>query len=309
MIAFFRLIRFKNLLMIALMQIILHFCFLKYQNIPVALSDFQFILLVISTLSIAGAGYIINNILDQQTDKINKPDNVVVGVTISETQSYNFYIILNILGVGLGFYLSNVVEKPSFAAIFILISITLYFYATNLKQTFIIGNFVASILTSLTIIIVGVFDLYPILNETNKPFLAIVFKLFLDYALFAFIINFIREIIKDIEDITGDNEQGMNTLPIVIGSEKTAKLVFFLSFIPTILLLYYVNEYYFQNRLYWATIFCLAFLIAPMLLFSIKIWSSKTRKDFKNLSGILKLIMFFGVLSIFVTVFNIKHNA
>lgn len=309
MIAFLRLIRFKNLIMLALTQVILHFCFLKYQNIPVALSDFQFILLAISTIAIAGAGYVINNILDQETDKINKPNDVIVGISISETKAYNFYIALNIVGVGLGFYLSNLIEKPSFSAIFILIAITLYFYATNLKQTLLVGNVVASILTAFTIIIVGLFDLYPILTETNKPFLAIVFKLILDYALFAFVLNFIREIVKDIEDIKGDNEQGMNTLPIVIGTEKTAKLVFVLSFIPIIMLLYYVNEYYFQNRLYWATLFCLAFLVAPLLVFSIKIWSAKNQQDFKNLSGILKLIMFFGVLSIVVIVFNIKNNA
>jgi 4-hydroxybenzoate polyprenyltransferase len=77
---------------------------------------------------IAAAGYVINNIFDQDTDLENKPNRVVIKST--ESAAYNIYAVLNISGVAIGFYLSNV--KTLFA-VFILIA-ALYIYATSLKQ-------------------------------------------------------------------------------------------------------------------------------------------------------------------------------
>ena len=309
MISILKLIRYKNLLMIAFLQLILRFGFLKLQNIPLALNDWQYLLLVFSTLTIAAAGYLINNILDQETDHFNKPSDVIVGKSISETMAYNLYVILNVFGVGSGFYLSNVIEKPSFATIFVVIALTLYLYASNLKQSLLIGNFVVAILTALSVVIVGIFDLYPIINDTNQPLLATIFQIILDYAIFAFAINFLREIVKDLEDFEGDFNTGMNTLPIVLGKKRTSQIVFGLSIFPIIMLLHYTNKYYFENQLFYATVYSLTFIIAPQIYFSIKTWNAKTKEDFHHLSNILKLILFFGILLILVVSLNIKYNA
>ena len=309
MIQFLKLIRYKNLLMIAFLQLILRFGFLKLQNIPLALNDWQYLLLVFSTLTIAGAGYLINNVLDQETDTFNNPKGVIVGKSISESTAYNLYVILNVLGVGSGFYLSNIIEKPSFATIFVVIALTLYLYASNLKQSLLIGNIIIAVLTAISVVIVGVFDLYPTLNEFNKPFLSSVFQIIIDYAIFAFIVNFLREIIKDLEDFEGDFNSGMNTLAIVIGIKKTLKLVFILSIIPVVILIYYVNKYYLQNQLFYAVIYSLTFIIAPQIYFSIKTYTAKNKEDFHHLSSLLKLIMFFGILLILVVSLNIKYHA
>src|SRR6187549_4001729 len=111
MIAFLKIIRYKNLLMLALMQLVLRFGFLKLQNIPLALNDWQYLLLVFTTISIAGGGYLINNIFNQETDGINNPENTLIRKSISESMAYNMYIALNILGVDAGFYLSNLIGK------------------------------------------------------------------------------------------------------------------------------------------------------------------------------------------------------
>ncbi|MBC7439860.1 MAG: geranylgeranylglycerol-phosphate geranylgeranyltransferase [Flavobacterium sp.] len=309
MISILKLIRYKNLLMIAFLQLILRFGFLKLQNIPLALNDWQYLLLVFSTLTIAAAGYLINNILDLETDHFNKPADVIVGKSISETMAYNLYVILNVFGVGSGFYLSNVIEKPSFATIFVVIALTLYLYASNLKQSLLIGNFVIAILTALSVVIVGIFDLYPTINDTNQPLLATIFEIILDYAIFAFAINFLREIVKDLEDFEGDFNTGMNTLPIVLEKKRTSQIVFGLSIFPIIMLLYYTNKYYFENQLFYATVYSLTFIIAPQIYFSIRTWNAKTKEDFHHLSNVLKLILFFGILLILVVSLNIKYNA
>lgn len=304
---FLKLIRYPNLLLLAFMQLIFRYGFLKLQNIPLALNDWQYGLLVLSTVLIAAGGYVINNIFDQDTDNDNKPNNVIVGKSISETNAYSIYVALNITGVSIGFYLSNVIAKPGFAALFILIAATLYFYAINWKQMLLIGNFIVALLLSFSVIIIGIFDLFPVVNQSNQPLMANLFSILIDYAVFAFMINFIREIVKDLEDVNGDYNQGMRTLPITLGISRTAKVVSILSFIPVGAILLYINNY--LMPLLFVTIYMLLFVVGPLLYFSIKIWSASSQKEFHVLSLLLKWILLFGILSILVISLNMKYNA
>jgi len=306
---FFKLIRYQNLLLLALMQLVFRYGFLNLQHINLALSDFQYVLLVLATVLIAAAGYVINNIFDQETDNDNKPANVIVGKSISETAAYNLYAALNIIGVGIGFCLSNIIGKPGTAAIFIIVAATLYLYASTFKQMLVVGNLIVALLLALSVLIVPVFDLYPITNESNQKGMGTLFSVIFDYAVFAFLINFIREIVKDLEDINGDYNQGMNTLPIALGKSRTTKLVFGLSIIPIVLLLVYTNKYFFTNNLLIAVIYTLALVISPLIYFSVKMLSAKTTKDFHHLSTVLKLVILSGVLSIAVVSYNILQNA
>lgn len=289
------------------MQLIFRYGFLKLQNIPLALNDWQYGLLVLSTVLIAAGGYVINNIFDQDTDNDNKPNNVIVGKSISETNAYSIYVALNITGVSIGFYLSNVITKPGFASLFILIAATLYFYAVNWKQMLLIGNFIVALLLSFSVIIIGIFDLFPVVNQSNQPLMANLFSILIDYAVFAFMINFIREIVKDLEDVNGDYNQGMRTLPIILGISRTAKVVSILSFIPVCAILLYINNY--LMPLLFVTIYMLLFVVGPLLYFSIKIWSASSQKEFHVLSLLLKWILLFGILSILVISLNMKYNA
>lgn len=291
------------------MQLLFRYGFLNFQSIPLALTDCQYLLLVFATVMIAAGGYVINNIMDQATDNENKPNQVVVGKGITEVNAYNVYFFVTVLGVGTGFYLSNVIAKPGFAAIFIIISATLYLYATSLKQMLLVGNIVVALLLAFSVIIIGIFDLLPVINPENQIAMAELFSILLDYALFAFIINFIREIVKDLEDVNGDYNQGMNTLPIVLGINRTSKLVLILSLIPLIMVIFYIKAYFFAFDLYWATIYALMTIVAPLIYFAIKIADAKKSKDFHHLSLVLKIIILFGLFSIAVVTYNILHHA
>lgn len=303
---FLKLIRYQNLLIIALVQAVFHFGFLKQQKgLLLALNDVEFFLLIIATVCIAAAGYIINNIVDQETDNISKPENLIVGKYISETRAYNYYIAFNIIGVLLGFFVANVVFKESFAAIFIVVAFILYLYATQFKQSLLAGNFLVSFLVAFSILLVGIFDLYPMIIAETQQFLGILFRILIDYAIFAFLLTFIREVVKDIEDYEGDLKTGMNTLPIYLGKEKTQKVVFGLSFIPLLALLYYLNANF--TNLEYVLYYTLAFVVAPMLYFIAKLWQAKTQKDFNHLSSVLKFIMITGILSIAVITYNLNN--
>jgi 4-hydroxybenzoate polyprenyltransferase len=306
---FLKIIRIQNLIMLALLQFIIRFVFLKNQNVSLALANWQFCLLILSTLCIAAGGYIINDIFDQETDEVNNPKTRIVGVSISESFAYNLYVGFTIIGVCIGFYLSNVILRPSFATVFIVLASLLYFYATSLKQTLLIGNIIVAFVLSFSIIIIALFDMFPSIDPENKPRMAVLFGIMLDYAIFAFMINFLREIVKDLEDEIGDKSQLMNTLPIVIGITKTSKFIAILSLIPIVLVSNYVYQYFFKNNLLVCTLFGMFTIIAPLIYFASKIWFAKSKQDFKHLSLILKIILFFGIISIALISFTIKNHA
>jgi 4-hydroxybenzoate polyprenyltransferase len=302
---YLKLIRYQNLLLLAFMQLVFRYLFLEQSYVDLALTDFNYILLVIATVCVAAGGYVINNIMDQETDEIAKPQNRVVGVSISETVAYNWYIGLTIVGVGIGFYLSNVIYKPTFASMFILVATLLYMYATSFKQIPVLGNVVVALLLSTSIIIIGLFDILPAIDVDNRFRMKEAFNILMEYAVFAFIINLIREIVKDLEDMDGDYQSGINTLPIMMGIPKTKIIVGILTVISIGILAYYINSNLFE--LDYVIYYSMVFIIGPLIYFGVKLINAVTKKEFHHLSLVLKLILFFGIISIAVIVLNLKH--
>lgn len=301
---YLKLIRYQNLLILAFMQLVFRYLFLKQSYVDLALTDFNYILLVIATVCIAAGGYVINNIMDQDTDEIAKPQNRVVGVSISETVAYNWYIGLTIVGVGIGFYLSNVIYKATFASMFILVATLLYMYATSFKQIPVLGNVVVALMLSTSIIIIGLFDILPAIDADNRFRMKEAFDILMHYAIFAFIINLIREIVKDMEDMDGDYQSGINSLPIAIGVQKTKIIVGVLTVISIGILAYYVNSNLFE--LDYVVYYAMILIVGPLIYFGVKLLNATTKKEFHHLSLVLKIILFFGILSVAVIVFNLK---
>lgn len=302
---YLKLIRFQNLLMLAFMQLVFRYLFLAQSYVDMALTDFNYILLVLSTVCIAAGGYVINNIMDQDTDEIAKPQNRVVGVSISETVAYNWYIGLTIVGVGIGFYLSNVIYKPTFASMFILVATLLYVYATNLKQIPLLGNVIVAFLLSVSILIIALFDIFPATDMDNKIRMGEAFNILVDYAIFAFIINLIRELVKDLEDMDGDSATGINTLPIAIGINKTKILVGILTVTAIALLVYYIKVHLFD--LDYVLYYGLVFIVGPLIFLGVKLIQANEKKEYHFLSTLLKIVLFFGILSVAVIVLNLKY--
>ncbi|HUH27176.1 geranylgeranylglycerol-phosphate geranylgeranyltransferase [Gelidibacter sp.] len=294
------LIRWKNLLMIAFVQILIKYAlfhpFLETTELTIMLNGFGFGLLVFSTLCIAAAGNIINDIYDVETDMVNRPSKVIIGKKISEKTAYTLFVIFNVIGVLIGFYLSHLVGRSGFFAIFVIISALLYVYASYLKQMLLIGNIAISVLVGLSILIVGVFELMPSITEQNQATQLTFFKILFDYSLFAFLINFVREIIKDLEDVDGDYKSGMNTLPIAIGRDRASKVAFAASLLPLMGSIYYVSTYLYKYELFIG--YFLILIIIPLIYISLKAFNAKTKKHYHHISNMLKLVMFFGILSL-----------
>ncbi len=295
-LSFLKLVRFPNLLMILLTQVLIKYGLFDSFGINITLSGLGFSLLVIASICIAAAGNVINDIHDLEADRINKPEKVLIGTKVSINSAYTLYIVLSIIGVGIGFYLSNIIGKPGFSAIFIIISALLYLYATYLKNIMLVGNLVISALVGFSIIIVGLYDLLPAITPENQQTQSTIFSIVLDYALFAFLLNWLREMVKDQEDIKGDYNTGRNTLPIALGAKRANLVIFIIGLLPLAAILYYLYNYLFENLV--AVLYVLFFIVAPLLYFLINIWTAETKKDYTKLSFLLKLIMFLGIVSL-----------
>jgi 4-hydroxybenzoate polyprenyltransferase len=247
-------------------------------------------------ICLAAAGNIINDLHDTAADRINKPQKLLIGTKFSEKAAWNWFMALNILGVGMGFYLSNLVGKPSFVALFIIPSAFLYFYATQIKGTILVGNLVVSIMVAMIIVMVGIFDLVPAITPENLTTQKVIFSILVDYAIFAFLVNFLREIVKDQEDITGDYNAGYQTLPVLLGRTRTNYVIFALALLPLMGVLYYLYTYLYESRA--AMLYVLLMVIGPLLYFQVKIAVAENKKDFHHLSLVLKLILAAGIFSI-----------
>lgn len=250
---------------------------------------------MIATLCIAAGGNVINDIYDVEIDKINKPEKVLIGKLITERSANRLFIVLNVVGVGIGFYLSNIIGRPGFAALFIVFSALLYLYASYLKGILVVGNIVVSFLVAMSLIIVGLFDLLPAITPENQATQSMAFGVVLRYSALAFSINLIREIVKDLQDINGDKKGGINTLAIAIGRKRTIMAVFALALFLIFGILFQMYEYLYDQQL--LMLYFLFGIVAPLLYFCIKTWSAENNKDFKFLSRILKIVMFMGICS------------
>jgi 4-hydroxybenzoate polyprenyltransferase len=267
-----------------------------------AVSDFQFILLAISILCITASGYIINDIFDVAADKINKPEKVFIGKTISKKSGLLMYFALTILGLILGIYTSYISGNLNYSIFFISTIALLYWYSKSLKKIAIVGNVVISFLTAFTLFIVLIFEIKN--TNSSSSFAEAILNIFtsisvtipvLIYILFAFFMTLIREIIKDIEDMNGDYALKMKTLPIIIGVNRTKKVVLAISsFVFLFIAIILKEELVHLPLLFW---YAIVFILSPFAWFLYKLFNAKTTKEFHLLSNLIKLIMFFGILS------------
>lgn len=265
-----KLTRFGNLLIIGFAQ----YCTAVFLIDSSTLRDFQFFILCVSTLLIAAAGYIINDYYDVKIDYINKPERVIIGRQITRRYAILFHIGLSTLGLFLGLMISWRIGFINLVSIFFL-----WLYSNSLKRLPFIGNFTVAILTGLSILMVDVY------YQTHNSVIYI-------YACFAFFMTLIREIIKDMEDLKGDNSFGCKTLPIVLGIRKTKFVIYavLIMFCVTVVALDVIYKIL-PLRYY------ILFLFLPLVFFLVSLIRADMKKDFAYLSSFCKVIMLLGILS------------
>jgi geranylgeranylglycerol-phosphate geranylgeranyltransferase len=238
-----------------------------------------FIILILVPLTAAltaAAGNIINDIYDIDTDKISHPKRPLILKTISKKQSWYYYVFLNCLAAVIAATLSTVL------LVIVCIVITLLFiYSAYLKRLPLFGNFTIALITGVAFIYGG--------TAVNNPGAAII------PAIFAFLINFIRELVKDIQDIEGDSNLNYKTFPIISGIDKSNQVILFIT-----ALLIGATLYPFLTQLYKIEYFLIIMiLVNPLLVLNLKILFDKDDENkYKLASSILKINMIVGLIAI-----------
>ncbi len=299
-IAFFKLIRIENLLIIAITQWCIKYLVFAPVNEFSKFTPTLFTISLISTLLIAAAGYIINDYFDVKTDRINRPETVVIDVVIKRRWAMILHIIFNVVGLALGFYLSLKCHSIKLLLFQILSILLLWFYSTHFKKQLLVGNIVVSLLTASIPVMPMVYEYYliggidPFVTLMIGDFLKMLAIIVCGYSAFAFLTSFAREVIKDMEDYKGDIQTGGKTMPIVWGMITSKVVTFFLIIITIGLLLLACFKYY-KEAQYIAIYYILGLIVVPLILLIILIIRAKTSKDFKMASLLLKFTMLFGI--------------
>ena len=298
--AFLRLIRWPNLVFIVITQCLFEWAIYGrvYPTAGSALFSNSFIQLVLASVLIAAAGYIINDYFDQNIDQINKPEKMVVNVIINRRWVIFWHMTLSLAGL---FFTALALPIQQYwhlvlgnlAAILLL-----WLYSTNFKKQLLIGNVLISLLTAWVILILF-FAKYPLvmqemlgLDHAKVRF----FRLTVLYAAFAFIISLVREVVKEMEDIEGDQKYGCKTMPIVWGIRATK--VFIAVWLVVLIAALLILQFYVLGLGWWhSALYCLLFIIVPLIVIAQKLYKAHTTVDYHRLSTLIKWVMFTGILS------------
>ncbi|ANH81014.1 ubiquinone biosynthesis protein UbiA [Niabella ginsenosidivorans] len=305
--AFFKLVRWPNLVFIVLTQVLFQFCIyapVYRNNIPVK-DTFQFVLLVIASVFIAAGGNIINDYFDMNIDRINKPGKMIIGKYINRRWALVWHMGLSLLGILLTAIAVNPFSRWYLVVANVICVVLLWFYSVRFKKDTLIGNVVVSLLTAWTIMIIFLskFSFSDAFHNTRPEQLKL-FRFAVLYSGFAFIISLIREAIKDIEDIAGDQKYGCKTMPIVWGINAT-KVYVAVWLMLLICLLIVVQVYILQLGWWIDVVYCLVFIILPALYLFRKLIAAGTPKEYHFLSTLTKAIMLTGILSMALFYFHL----
>ncbi len=241
----------------------------------------------LSLIFVMAGGYIINDWMDAESDAANQKEGVIP--FIPRRTIYISYISANAIGFLLAFWICNDIRNYQLLTIPLAVIAILLMYSTNLKSTPLLGNFVIAVLS-------GAIPILPLTFDYGFETFTMDFESTPIYFLgfLAFLVSFIREQVKDMEDLEGDLSQGQTTFPAVMGIEaaRWTAFIFFMFFLLLILLMLYYLA--FVN--YITSIYLFIFVFVPTGALAFKLTRARIDKDFHQVSTGLKWIMLAGLI-------------
>jgi len=301
-----RLVRWPNLLFIALTQLLFYYCIIlpslpaAYYQLKQTLSPGILLLLILASVLIAAAGYIINDYFDINIDRVNKPGKMVVEKEIKRRTAIIMHLLITLAGIALSIYVSYKTSRVIVLAN-IGCALLLWVYSTTFKKKLLSGNIIISVLTAWVIIVLYLAVNTVYLSTASQPAaiataMKRIFKFAVLYAGFAFIISLIREVVKDIEDIEGDEKHNCRTMPIAWGIP--ASKVFVGVWIVVLIGAITVVVVYMLLSAWWlSALYCLLLLIFPLVFILKQFYKAQHTIQYHTVSSNIKWVMFAGILS------------
>lgn len=304
-----RLVRFRTIAFAAFTMYTVRYFVIKpmldINNFTLQMADWAFVLLVISVCCLIAGAYVINDYFDTKTDRISGVKDVVVGRSVSRRVAISLHSILNLIAIGISFYLGAAIGIWKIGILFLLVSGILWFYSSIYKRFFITGNLIVAIMAALIPVSVLVYEI-PLLNmayadmliKTNTNFM-FMFSWIGGISWFIFLNILMYEINKDIYSVDGDKENGIQTFPVRLGI-KAAKNIIIALIGVAIFSLGYIYFVTFSHSLLMLLYFIVA-LLMPYGIYMISIGRKNGNRLFQ-----LRLIRIITVLCI-CTCFLLEH--
>lgn len=269
-------------------------------------------LLIVSVVGIAAGGYVINDYFDVKIDRINRPDNLVVTRIISRDAAMNLFYGLTAVGVIAGTVVAWWAHSWTLLFTYVVIPGLLWFYSASYKRMFLVGNLVVAFASAIVPLLVAIAnaDYLHHLYQNALAYSPIVGELYVwtgGFAAFAFLLTWVREIVKDIEDIEGDREMECRTLPIVWG-DKVAKMIATLLLMAIAILIVYMLFAVLPFSHEWKSLptrYVVFGLIVPILCSIVLLWAANNRTEYHRVQTIIKFAMFMGMLFSYVIATNL----
>lgn len=299
--AVFSLLRYPNLILVALVQALLYAkvllpAFQKHGILP-ELDALRLGLFIFTTLCITAGGYIVNDIIDVPVDRINRPDKVIVGRRMEEQTVYWLYLCLNLAGFTTALYLGFYVQQIALAGLFPLATGGLFLYSAVFKRLPLTGNIIVSLYCAA---VAGIMwfaerEAFYRLGIADRELQLILAEFLIGYMILAFLATMFRELLKDLQDRPGDEASGAHTFPIKAG-EKAGKTTAIVAGTATafalILLLVKVNALFYA----WSIPVVLAAVIVPTGIGLMQTLRARTPEDYRRTSVLAKWIILAGML-------------
>jgi 4-hydroxybenzoate polyprenyltransferase len=283
--------------------------FVKVNGYELQLPAGKFFLLILSTVLIAAAGNVINDYFDQRTDRINKPGDILVGVHVKRRVAMAVHQLFNLIGLALAFYIAWSVGLWKLSIVHFFAAGSLWFYSVQFKRELIIGNVLVAMLAALVPILVGIYEIPLLIREygaevaqyfkLSRPgedpavYFKYMFYFIFGYATFAFVLNLIREIQKDMADVKGDMRIGAQTIPLVYGIKK-AKIITGVLLVATIVGLIVLQQLVVSDI--YSLIYLLVAVVGPLVVSLYLNHYAVRRPEFVRAGNALKVAMLGGLL-------------
>jgi len=273
------------------------------------LSSFHFFLLVLSTVLIAAAGNVINDYFDQRTDRVNRPKDIIVGVHVKRRVAMLVHQVFNAIGLALAVYVAWKIGMWKLSIVSFFAAGSLWFYSVQFKKELFIGNTIIALLAGLVPLLVGLYEIPLLIKEygtsvreyfqIHRPgedaslYFQYMFYFILGYSAFAFMLNFIREVQKDIADVKGDSRINARTIPLVYGIKNAKRIVGFLIALAMVILV--VVQQMIVSDTY-SLIYLVVTILFPLTISLIINHRAVRRPQFVKAGNWLKVAMLFGIL-------------
>lgn len=287
-------------LQIVVTVLLLRFGLFKQIASEIALTDVQFLLYLLSIGFIASGGLILYGIIIQEEQPWRKIHKNI-------DKAYYLYLGVNILGIGISFFVSSAIDKTAYFGFFMGGAAIIYLYTTQWRKIILLNNIIFSLLITFASFIEIITDLMPTLNplqasadNTNN----LLFEITTRFGILLFFLYFIKTILLDLKFMNLDLRNNKKTLATLHGRKKGSVRTTLLGLIPLVLLIAFALYYYPQLPL--LSIYIAIAIILPFLFLLVKLWNAKTAKDYSLTNNILTIIIWLTIFSIVVLLFNLK---